>query len=136
MRIREGEAAWVPCRNRTIMPKNSSAARREQARALAAAEGIPYTEALRRVDHRAAAAVGSSDDRPAVVRKSKKDIRARQAATGEAYNAARRALDHERILGAVLGRTGVPCRDYSRWVSLVRSSPEASQSLSGRGADR
>ncbi|MET8992222.1 hypothetical protein ABZW49_42815 [Nonomuraea wenchangensis] len=78
------------------MPRNSSAARREQSRALAAAGGISYTQALRRLAQ-ARTAIGEADGEEAalVVQKSKKDIRARQAATGEAYNAARRALDHD-----------------------------------------
>ncbi|MFI7633509.1 TetR/AcrR family transcriptional regulator [Nonomuraea sp. NPDC049400] len=42
------------------MPRNNSAARREQARALAAAEGISYTQALRRFDE-ARTAVGEAD---------------------------------------------------------------------------
>ncbi|WP_185845002.1 hypothetical protein [Nonomuraea sp. WAC 01424] len=79
------------------MPRNSSAARREQARALAAAEGISYTQALRRLDE-GRTAVGEADGEEVapVVQKSKKAVRARQAVTGEAYNAARRALDHDR----------------------------------------
>ncbi|WP_336215988.1 hypothetical protein [Nonomuraea sp. LPB2021202275-12-8] len=77
------------------MPKSSSAARREQARAFAAAESISYTEALRRLDQARVAAASIGQEHPAVVRKSKKDIRARQAATGEAFNAARRALERD-----------------------------------------
>lgn len=47
------------------MPKNSSAARREAARALAAAEGISYTAALRRLDATREASPGQFSPGPA-----------------------------------------------------------------------
>jgi hypothetical protein len=67
MRIVKGRAAWVPCAgNRTnTMPKNSSAARREAARATAAAEGISYTAALRRLDATREAGSGQLPPDPA-----------------------------------------------------------------------
>ncbi|MEV7011694.1 hypothetical protein [Streptosporangium sp. NPDC051022] len=46
------------------MPKNSSAARREQARALAAAEGISHTAALRRLDEERTATVDTPQPQP------------------------------------------------------------------------
>jgi hypothetical protein len=57
------------------MPKNSSAARREQARALAATENISYTAALRRLDAARSAESTAGDEPDAVVRKSKRATR-------------------------------------------------------------
>jgi len=71
------------------MPKNSSAARRDQARALAAAENIKYTEALRRLD---------GQDGPVSPEK--------MAATGEPYSMAARAQDAQTTL-AVLAPGGI-----------------------------
>jgi hypothetical protein len=86
MQIVKGRAARAPCRNQDdTMPKNSSAARREQARALAAEEGISYTQALRRLDAAQSAADETDAGPDAVVRKSKQKIRARMAETGEPY---------------------------------------------------
>ncbi|MEV4237062.1 hypothetical protein AB0J47_18010 [Nocardia sp. NPDC049737] len=64
------------------MPKDRYSARREQARELAAAEGIKYTEALRRLDQ---AAEAGNDGQEPVVRKSKKVVREHAAATGRTY---------------------------------------------------
>jgi hypothetical protein len=75
------------------MPKNSSAARREQARALAATENISYTAALRRLDAARSAESTAGDEPGAVVRKSKAKIRARMAQTGEPYSEAARQID-------------------------------------------
>lgn len=59
------------------MPKNSSAARREQTRALASAENISYTEALRRLDAARSAENEAGGEPDAVVRKRYAPGRAR-----------------------------------------------------------
>ncbi|GGT47074.1 hypothetical protein GCM10010176_107440 [Nonomuraea spiralis] len=84
------------------MPRNSSAARREQARALAAAEGIPYTQALRRFDE-ARTAVGEADGEAAapLVQKSAADLVEILAAR---LRAGRVGLDdHESVRGGFTG---------------------------------
>ncbi|MFI6180195.1 hypothetical protein ACIA8R_31955 [Nonomuraea sp. NPDC051191] len=71
MCIREGKVAWALPEQDDTVPRNSSAARREQARALAAAEGITYTQALRRLDEaRTATSEADGDETASVVQKS------------------------------------------------------------------
>jgi hypothetical protein len=72
------EMAWVPERGKgdEIMPKNSSAARRQAARQMAAAEGLSYTAALR---HILAAAAEAAQVEPGHIR-YRGDLLSREAA--------------------------------------------------------
>lgn len=109
------------------MPKSSSAARREQARALAAEEGISYTQALRRLAAAQSAADETDPGPDAVVQKSKNTIRGLADALGVPYSAAARRLDGARRAEA----TAV--REEKRWRLVSPEEPDG-RTLSWRVA--
>ncbi|MEU7458240.1 hypothetical protein, partial [Streptosporangium roseum] len=113
------------------MPKNSSAARREQARALAAAEGITYTEALRCPDQaRSVATANTGAERLAVVRKSKNRARRRQQSAPDAAYASANAGTAHHSTPPLIWLSWVICpmppagRWTCRWPSLARQAHE------------